>query len=79
MSLSGENIPIIESAWLGFEMPLTDERGAITSASQQFWKGLLFGIKRIKIGALAVGVTVLTGENGGAAWRANGIAAGVVL
>src|SRR5690348_14861821 len=76
--LTGENIPIVESRGIGFQMPFADHRGLIAGLLHLFGNVVAIGIDGVVERINPVLVAVLASKNRSAARRADRIRAEAV-
>ncbi len=70
---------MIEPGRIRLQVPLAEDGSRVACLLQQFGKGLLRPVKRVKVAHLAVHVAVFTGQNRSSAWSADGVGAEIVL
>ena len=73
-ALPGKDMPIIEASWIGYQMPLTDNRGLVTHLLQKFGEGLLATIESPTVVIKeTIEMAVLACQNHSSAWTTNRI------
>lgn len=75
VALAGEDFPDVKALGVGFEVPLSKDSGFVSGFLKELWEGLLVAVEAVVIVHEAIDMAVLSGENDGAAWSADGIGA----
>ncbi len=71
--------PLIESGWVGSQVPFSENRSPIADLLQELGKSHLPGVETVAVSLEAVLVAVLARQDAGPAWPANGVGAEVRL
>ena len=72
-ALADQHLEMIEPGGSRLEVPFTNYRSLVTRLPHQLWHGLLGAVKSVLVGALAIEVRILAGENYGPRGSANGV------
>jgi len=79
VSLTGKNIPVIESGRIALEMPLADHNRLVSGLLEELGKCLLRAVKPQRVVPHSVEMTVFTGQDDSPAGRADAVGAEAVL
>ena len=78
-SLSGQDVPVVETGGVAFEMPLSDHGGLVTCLLEEFGEGLLRAVEVDPVVDDAVDMAVFSSEDDGPAGSADRVGAEAVV